>query len=239
MHFNQPKEFHDHLLLREFIKLLIEMGHIDIAKKLYDKYIEINDSSRNVLLGSNILLYFPVDYAMDTLDKIKNDCEEENIHSLIYNCPTINSDRFVDFCISLGNSLKKDDGFSIDMLFSHLLVVDCSGREKELITFLEEKLNLGYYIIGSLNVLANIGTDLSVDFLMKYLDSSNDSLKQKAFYIIRYIKERKNIDWYNDLEFSSSCVPLVNMRGHPPNFPHRLKTLISRRLQITLELLSL
>lgn len=207
MHFTNPKDFHDHYLLGEFLKLLIETEEINAAKDLYSKYIEINNSSTNVLVGLNILSYFPPDYAMDTLELIRKKCGEENLHSLVFNCPTINSDKFIEFCIDIGNSLSKAADFSIDMLFARLHNIDCSNKEKEIITFLEEKINQGYELFGSLNLLAYIGTNISVDFLMKYIESSNDTLQQKAFYCIRYIKERQNIDWYHNIEMVDYEIP--------------------------------
>ncbi len=122
-------------------------------------------------------------------------------------CPTINSDKFIEFCIDIGNSLSKEAGFSIDMLFARLHNIDFSNKEKEIITFLEEKINQGFELFGSLNLLAYIGIDMSVDFLMKYIESPIDNLKQKAFYCIRYIKERQNIDWYHNIEMIDYGIP--------------------------------
>ncbi len=200
IHFETPKEFHDHYMLSEFLKLLIEMEDIETAKDLYTKYIEINDSSSNVLIGLHVLSNFPSDYALNMLEVIKKNCDEKSQSMFLFNCPPINSDEFIDFCIDIGNSLTKDRDFEISRLFGNLYSIDCSNKEKELVTFLEEKINQGYDLVGTLNLLAYIGTDISVNFLRKYLDSPNDLLKQKAFYCIRYIKERQNQDWYNDLE---------------------------------------
>jgi len=200
IHFETPKEFNDHYMLGEFLKLLIEMEDTETAQDLYTKYIEINDSSSNVLIGLHVLSNFPSDYALNMLEVIKNNCDEESQSMFLFNCPPINSDEFIDFCIDIGNSLAKDRNFEIRRLFGNLYSIDCSNKEKELVTFLEEKINQGYDLVGTLNLLAYIGTDISVDFLRKHLDSPNDLLKQKAFYCIRYIKERQNQDWYNDLE---------------------------------------
>jgi len=140
------------------------------------------------------------------LEVIKNNCDEESQSMFLFNCPPINSDAFIDFCIDIGNSLTKDRDFVISKLFGNLYSIDCSNKEKELVTFLEEKINQGYDLVGTLNLLAYIGTDISVDFLRKHLDSPNDLLKQKAFYCIRYIKERQNLDWYNDLEINHTDI---------------------------------
>ena len=207
LHFENPKKFHDHYMLVEFLKLLIEMEDTETAKDLYTKYIEINDSASNVLIGLHILSNFPSDYAVNMLEVIKNNCDEESLSMLLFNCPPINSDEFIDFCIDIGNSLTKDRDFEINMLFRNLYSVDCSNKERELVTFLEEKINQGYDLIGALNMLAYTGTDISVDFLKKYLDSPNDLLKQKAFYCIRYIKERQNLNWFNDLEMNEKDIP--------------------------------
>ena len=207
LHFENPKKFHDHYMLVEFLKLLTEMEDTETAKDLYTKYIEINGSSSNVMVGLHILPNFPSDYAVNMLEIIRNKCDEESPSMLLFNCPPINSDEFIDFCIGIGNSLAKDRDFEINKLFRNLYSVDCLNKERELVTFFEEKINQGYDLVGSLNLLAYTGTDISVNFLRKYLDSPNDLLKQKAFYCIRYIKERQNLNWFNDLEMNEKDIP--------------------------------
>ena len=195
-----PEKFHDHLLIRWMLELLLDFNETTFTIELYNKYIEKDEHLRNIIVGLNILNKFPSEYAIEVLIKLKNkimklDDYISELGHLISFLPPINNEEFVKFCLEVANILPKSH--NVNELMVKLTYIKPHNFEKELIDFLDNKISEGYYLVGALNVLFFIGTQDSIKFLSQFLSSENELLRNKAFSCIKYIYERQNILWYN------------------------------------------
>jgi hypothetical protein len=205
--FTEPNEFFNYMLFASVIQLLLKNDFIEISEELFDEYITTEIDYQNLNLSSfRFISDFSKDYAIKILNHFKEkflqfeDNKFSRLHQLTFFVPAIEDDRYIEFCMEIAKIFPRELDFSFSKIFYHLIPLNPIKYEKDFLTIFQEKINEGYRIYGALNILAFIGTDQSVDFLSQYLENTDDILKQKAFYCIRRIKERENIDWYNEEE---------------------------------------
>jgi len=198
-----PEKFHDHLLIRWMLELLLDFNETTFSIELYNKYIEKDEHLTNIIVGLNVLNKFPSEYAIEVLIKLKNKIMKledyiSELSHLIFFVPPINNEEFVKFCLEVANILPKSH--NVNELIVKLSYIKPHKFEKELIAFLDKKISEGYDLVGALNVLFFIGTQDSIKFLSQFLSSENELLRNKVFSCIKYIYERQNMLWYNGEE---------------------------------------
>jgi len=96
------------------------------------------------------------------------------------------------------NDAEKRDDFE-NWVWLHVFI-RLHEFEVEIIKLLQRKILKGYNLIAAFNVLFYIGTQKSIEFVNRFLDSDNEFLRNKAFACIKYIYERNIILWYNNEE---------------------------------------
>ncbi len=199
-HIKEPDDYHDHLLMDWMIELLLDVNQVSVAIKLFNKYLDGPAKVENIAYTLNVLERFPSDYSISVLRKVKQkiiDSDVAEMHRLVFNLRPIDNPEYVKFCLELAEMISD---WNINSVFSNMTFIKPYEFEKEIITFLQRKISEGDNLVGALNVLFYIGTQDSIEFLSKFLDSDNELLRNKAFACIKYIHERNNYLWYNNEE---------------------------------------
>ncbi len=200
LHLKNPEKYHDHLLIRDMVEILLENKRLSNAIELFNIYLDGPAKIINIVHALKILEKFPSDYAMNVLRKIKQkiiDSDAVKMSSLVFNLPLIDDSEYVKFCLELAETLLE---WEIDQVFSAMTFIKPYKFEISIIAFLRRKIMEGYNLVAAFNVLFYIGTQKSIEFLSQFLDSDNELLRNKAFGCIKYIYEQDNLLWYNNEE---------------------------------------
>lgn len=200
LHLENPEEYHDHLLIQWITEILLDSNQTPFAIELFNKYLDGPAKVINIAFSLRLLEKFPSDYAVGVLRKIKQkilDSEEAEIHHLVFNLPLINDPEYVRFCLDLADIIPDWD---VERIFSNMGFIKPYKFEMEIINFLQKKIFEEHNLVAAFNVLFNIGTEKSIEFLSQFLDSDNELQRNKAFFCIKYIYEKDNVLWYNNEE---------------------------------------
>ncbi|TFG20494.1 MAG: hypothetical protein EU529_14820 [Promethearchaeota archaeon] len=201
----EKSEFVNYFVFIGIIEILLDFEYERIAREYFDKFLQsdINYNEYN-LFTLSFISKFSDDYKLIILEHFYNkyielEIDEFNrMDSLLSEFSPIRNVRYINLCLNLLEKIQ-DELFRYGILHN-LILLESESVEEKILDIFKKDISEGKKIYGSLNILAFIGTQLSVDFLEQFLDNPDDILKQKAFYCIRRIKERQNINWYNGEE---------------------------------------
>ena len=204
---HQPDRFHSLHLFRDLITILLNYEEIEVSKKIFDEFLQskIDYSSFNCYF-LKFVSKFPAEYTLKVLNhfvenflKLK-DKRESQLGMLFSAISPIAKDKYIETCLKLMNIFaENEETILFDQLFGVLFEINPTNYEKKICDLIP-KIKSEQGVWRGLNLLAFIGSEKSVELAKKFIGGTNNRLKQMAFFCIRKIRERQNIDWYNNEE---------------------------------------